>query len=300
MILDYSLTAKRLKMNRNPNLLKHKRSTRRSGAFTLIELLVVIAIIAILAAILFPVFAQAREKARQAACLSNTKQLGTALALYVQDFDEVLPMGGWGVTNVGGSRWYRDLYPYVKNVDVYVCPNISDDPTSAAGYFRPKLYNFPRFVGDTGLYPQSPGGYAANVNLMNYGPIASGASPSKSLAEIPDSSGTFIICDASRVTSVVLNDPNRYDPTTWPKYQDVSSDWQVYPPTNWTGGETDRYSKNDTNSLRRPVARHNGGLNVIYCDGHAKWSKIQQFLGPLSATEFGWPRGDARNSWDDK
>src|SRR5436305_534253 len=68
----------------------------RKTAFTLIELLVVIAIIAILAAILFPVFAQARDKARGAACLSNTKQMGLGVSLYTQDYDEVLPMGGNG------------------------------------------------------------------------------------------------------------------------------------------------------------------------------------------------------------
>ena len=71
--------------------------TRRG--FTLIELLVVIAIIAILAAILFPVFAQAREKARNAACLSNCKQLGTAVMLYVQDYDEVYPVHGYNGNN---------------------------------------------------------------------------------------------------------------------------------------------------------------------------------------------------------
>lgn len=85
--------------------------SRRANAFTLIELLVVIAIIAILAAILFPVFASAREKARQTACLSNTKQIGTAVSMYVQDYDESLPMGGWSAAGGIGSRWYRDLYP---------------------------------------------------------------------------------------------------------------------------------------------------------------------------------------------
>src|SRR3982751_5344949 len=111
---------------------------RTRHGFTLIELLVVIAIIAILAAILFPVFAQAREKARQTACLSNTKQLGLAVAQYVQDYDEMLPMGAWGTTVNGvsvGSRWYRDIYPYVKNLGVYVCPSKADD----TGYYRPTL-----------------------------------------------------------------------------------------------------------------------------------------------------------------
>lgn len=263
-------------------------------AFTLIELLVVIAIIAILAAILFPVFAQAREKARQAACLSNTKQIGNAVAMYAQDFDETLPMGGWRVT-VGGtdysSRWFRDLYPYVKSLDVYVCPNITDNIGSVEGFYRPELASFPRFIGDTALYPQSPGGYGMNVNLSAFN--ASG----RALAEIADSAGTFIICDASRVTSAVIGN---YDPATWPKLQDRSTDWQVTPPTSWTGGETNRYTSTSSDNRRRPIARHGGGLNVIYCDGHAKWSRVEQFLGPLSATQFGWPYGDPRNSWDNK
>ncbi len=90
------------------------RSGPHSGVgFTLIELLVVIAIIAILAAILFPVFAQAREKARQTSCLSNLKQMGTALMMYVQDYDEMLPMG-WTSTNNRARDWTTDLLPYIK------------------------------------------------------------------------------------------------------------------------------------------------------------------------------------------
>jgi len=263
---------------------------RPRPAFTLIELLVVIAIIAILAAILFPVFAQAREKARQTACLSNTKQLGNAVSMYIQDFDEALPMGGWSGAGGIGSRWFRDLYPYVKSTDVYVCPNITSDPMNIAGYYVPTLYNFPRFTGDTGLYPTSPGGYGLNVNLAAFG-------SSRALADIPDAAGTFIICDTSRVTSAVIGN---YDPTTWPKLQDRSTDWQVTPPSSWTGGETARYSTDNSDNRRRPMARHSGGLNVIYCDGHAKWSKVENFLGPLSATQFGWPYGDPRNSWDNK
>jgi prepilin-type N-terminal cleavage/methylation domain-containing protein len=87
--------------------------------FTLIELLVVIAIIAILAAILFPVFARAREKARSAACQSNLKQIGNALMMYVQDYDERLPRGNtwcWRPDTNTNYQYYQQLYPYVKEL----------------------------------------------------------------------------------------------------------------------------------------------------------------------------------------
>src|SRR5579862_9622044 len=114
------------------DIIMHKsivRSPFRRG-FTLIELLVVIAIIAILAAILFPVFAQAREKARQSSCASNEKQLGLAVIQYVQDFDETLPLADfqnyWGdcSSNANDSvSWRTVIYPYVKSTGVYLCPS---------------------------------------------------------------------------------------------------------------------------------------------------------------------------------
>jgi prepilin-type N-terminal cleavage/methylation domain-containing protein/prepilin-type processing-associated H-X9-DG protein len=112
---------------------------KRSSGFTLIELLVVIAIIAILAAILFPVFATAREKARQISCASNEKQLGLGFIQYVQDYDETFPSGSdtncatsngcWAPDGIG---WAGQIYPYLKSTQVFKCP---DDPWSANGTY---------------------------------------------------------------------------------------------------------------------------------------------------------------------
>lgn len=161
------------------------RSSRHSG-FTLIELLVVIAIIAILAAILFPVFSRAREQARRTACLSNMKQIGTALYMYAQDYDEILPerygcnndaahCGGdfETINGIGYVRtWKSMLVPYIKSRDVFKCPSSSaamhgtlvNNTTSAgfgenlnypAGYemWLPDFTSAPIFVNG-GSYPQ--------------------------------------------------------------------------------------------------------------------------------------------------
>ena len=123
---------------------------RRPRAFTLIELLVVIAIIAILAAILFPVFAQAREKARQTTCVSNLKQIGTAILMYAQDYDETYPKTQYNTdltwaTKTGFWGWYRMIYPYVKNGEmtkggfndgaggIWRCPSIIKDQSRTYG-----------------------------------------------------------------------------------------------------------------------------------------------------------------------
>jgi prepilin-type N-terminal cleavage/methylation domain-containing protein/prepilin-type processing-associated H-X9-DG protein len=102
----------------------------RYRGFTLIELLVVIAIIAILAAILFPVFAQARDKARQTSCLSNEKQIGLAVQMYMQDYDNTYPsQKGDGIfvfaakNKDSGLNWYDELAPYIKSGQVWICPS---------------------------------------------------------------------------------------------------------------------------------------------------------------------------------
>lgn len=111
---------------------------KRRG-FTLIELLVVIAIIAILAAILFPVFARAREKARQSSCSSNLKQLGLGILMYAQDYDETLPAhcAGWG-----SMFWLYSTVPYVKNKQITECPSLARGDDVGGQGFRSYGYNF--------------------------------------------------------------------------------------------------------------------------------------------------------------
>jgi prepilin-type N-terminal cleavage/methylation domain-containing protein len=145
------------------------------SAFTLIELLVVIAIIAILAAILFPVFAQARESARKTACLSNTKQLGTGVMMYVQDYDETYPSNSWDGTPVGASdtewgaaganqkvftRWPLTVMPYIKNKGVFVCP--SDPALGKSGWT-----GYSRDPGCWGI--PMPISYGHNQMVFGYG-----------------------------------------------------------------------------------------------------------------------------------
>ncbi len=162
--------------------------SRAAKGFTLIELLVVIAIIAILAAILFPVFARARERARQTSCLSNMRQQGTALMMYVQDYDELYPnqhnrtpesdvqYPGGALSN--SMYWYMAIYPYVNNVDLFSCPSDrrgawNGNPTSSLryGYSRHFAYHtspppiamgdveYPSetvVLADTGFAPEPP------------------------------------------------------------------------------------------------------------------------------------------------
>src|ERR1044071_9305955 len=111
---------------------------RLKQAFTLIELLVVIAIIAILAAIVFPVFAQARESARQSSCRNNMRQLGTALTMYVGDYDDTMPQTYYYVNanGIGRFHWSSMLQPYARNEGIFKCPSDFDPtPRGSSGGF---------------------------------------------------------------------------------------------------------------------------------------------------------------------
>ena len=152
--------------------------TSRRG-FTLIELLVVIAIIAILAAILFPVFARARAKARQTQCLSNMKQLGLAMIAYATDYDQFLPV--WGPATDPGdpskfdpgnppayTTWDTAIEPYTKNKQILICP---DNPLGTNGTARG--YSEPRYVSGVGTeQPPSPSDTVMLAEKGSYPPGA--------------------------------------------------------------------------------------------------------------------------------
>lgn len=155
-------------------IFSRSRKNSRRG-FTLIELLVVIAIIGIIAAILFPVFARARENARRASCQSNLKQIGLGLLQYSQDYDEKLPLGlvsfvYGGVTYDTGNGWAGQIYPYTKSAQVMVCPSDSTKANSTGGpvsYAYNMLICFPLSNG-TGIRASIPAFTATARTVMLY------------------------------------------------------------------------------------------------------------------------------------
>ncbi len=159
--------------------------TKRTG-FTLIELLIVISIISILAAILFPVFARARENARRTSCLSNGKQIGMGLTMYLQDYDEMMPL--YYFTGSVSYAWNFVLTPYIKNDQVFICPSATQIET---------------WCGPTSVKTWASGSYGYSQFLGNTTPVA--------LAAVQMPSETIAI---GEITHTI--DPSMYyAPTTW-------------------------------------------------------------------------------------
>jgi prepilin-type N-terminal cleavage/methylation domain-containing protein/prepilin-type processing-associated H-X9-DG protein len=267
----------------------------RRKAFTLIELLVVIAIIAILAAILFPVFAQAREKARQISCASNLRQLGLAINMYVQDYDEKFPFGGWMPPGEGGggdgtNEWQNTVFPYVKNKQLYRCPSMSDldeDPNDPTAW----------------LWNRNPVGYMYNNRLAaNRSPVNLGA--------VSNPADCFLLVDGHSDWGgrAGIDAFGRQD-TVWLMENTVFGRQSAIitgDHANWAG-----------NDRTWGLPRHNNGANFCFVDGHVKWYRsgegrdhertIDKVLpwwknGSLNGEGDGWgagnDNGDPRGAWD--
>ncbi len=240
--------------------------TKRSG-FTLIELLVVIAIIAILAAILFPVFAQARESARMTACISNGKQIGLGLTMYLQDYDEAFPPADYGATvttapftsfawysGAGGSVYYPPccfdlLQPYEKSLQIHKCPSDATGLPAA----------LPLKVNGAGQ-PLQPLSYALNryffydISTFTFKPAAA-----YTLSSIPQPSGRVFITESASVLGRELIGPGNLNLVV-----------NGQPPL---------------------LKRHRDGGVYVYADGHAKWHKMPVSWDPTQ------PNGIASSKW---
>lgn len=227
------------------------RLTKRSGretAFTLIELLVVIAIIAILAAILFPVFAQAREKARATACLSNTKQIGLGLMQYLQDYDESYPLNhrGYSRTNdqyEGYGSWMYSIQPYIKNADVFRC----------SSGLNTDVKPIPTAVGATSVirvpYQKALG---ANEHIVKAGNQEGSSDYNRDQAVPITESKIGKTADLALIADATF--------TIWNGVERVMN-------ANFTGQPWDAPRTRDPK-----FARHSSsGSNVMFADGHAKF-----------------------------
>jgi prepilin-type N-terminal cleavage/methylation domain-containing protein/prepilin-type processing-associated H-X9-DG protein len=228
--------------------------------FTLIELLVVIAIIAILAAILFPVFARAREKARQAACTSNCKQLALGTLMYVQDYDEKFPMWDrFAGSNTRPLAPPAAIFPYVKNLELYTCPSGADLPNVAGltpgwddyGWGSP-MYVFPG--------PESRG-YAWNECLCYEGYAGNRG---MKLSEVNKPTDTILLGDAMHM----------YGGLGAFVFANRCCDSEI----GWEDGNLDGIDASTGTPSPDTFGRHTGGSILAMVDGHVKWYSDRTLL----------------------
>jgi prepilin-type N-terminal cleavage/methylation domain-containing protein/prepilin-type processing-associated H-X9-DG protein len=211
---------------------------QQKNAFTLIELLVVIAIIAILASILFPVFARARENARRASCLSNLKQIGLGLMQYTQDYDEKYPIQGYypsGADQVkypdgttSSNNWVLRIYPYVKSVQIFNCPSNTRTP----------------WKGGSGSASSPDPNPVYSVSYGMNSRLNGGTTP-LSIAAVEKVSETLMFADSAGGSPYGIFD---------------------YYYEGATPATTSRYVDD----------RHLDGANIVFADGHAKWKKMSR------------------------
>jgi len=252
-----------------------------ASAFTLIELLVVIAIIAILAAILFPVFAQAREKARQTSCLSNQKQIATGILMYVQDYDERYPLaygkygGAWAYTfgfdfPAGWSNppdaafdatssvsWSNSVQPYVKNYDLFKCPSGAN-------------YTIPGWNAGTPRKPAAYSSYAYNGILMQY-PMAGVTAPADVIM-VSEVQGKTAYEGVGLANPILVCGTANQDCIYQPKGTSCATG-------NGSTSTSGYYGPKPTRWV------HNNGQNFTFADGHVKWRRLGGVFAP-TATDF--------------
>jgi prepilin-type N-terminal cleavage/methylation domain-containing protein len=249
---------------------------RNRKGFTLIELLVVIAIIAILAAILFPVFARARENARRTSCVSNLKQIGLGLMQYVQDYDEKLPTAYIITTATppdgmfwsgGAWFWQQIIYPYTRSKQIYVCPSSPLTAAAAGPYYGHYGANQLLLIGYKTSTPPNPPGSPG---------------PSLSIAAINNVSETYMAMDAGM-----------YDP--WPTEVLSGNNGTRYLPGAYKNAGTPCMAGQAYTADCQSEGRHFDGVSVTFADGHAKWLKSS--LVVAEAKKYSASHA-THNAWD--